>query len=130
MQVLREFKTFIAKGNVIDLSVGVIIGAGFGKIVESMVKDVITPILGLMGGQPDFSRIVIGAHQSIKDGKEVFEGGIMIGNFLNAVIGFVILAAVVFFILVKPMNRLTPPKPKVAAATLDDVVAALRDLKK
>ena len=103
--LVNEFKTFVAKGNVMDLAVGVIIGAAFGDIVKSMVKDVITPLIGLVGGKPDFSGIKLGP--------------IMVGNFINAVVSFLILAAVVFFVLVKPMNRLMASilkKPAAAAA--------------
>lgn len=96
---MAGFKDFILRGNVVDLAVGVIIGGAFGTIVESVTKDVITPILGSVGGQPDFS--------SIK------AGPILIGNFINAVIAFLILAAVVYFVIVKPyaalMARLNPP---------------------
>lgn len=138
MSLIQEFKTFVSKGNVIDLAVGVIIGAAFGKIVDSMVKDVITPIIGLVGGQPDFSSFALGAHEVVKDGVTIREGGIMIGNFLNSVVSFLILAAVAFFVLVKPMNHLMarmapkadPPPAGPPPATLDDVVAAIKDLKK
>ena len=135
--MLNEFKSFILKGNVLDLAVGVIIGGAFGKIVDSMVKDVIMPLVGKFGGQPDFSSSAIGATKVMKDGKEVLEGGIMIGNFLNAVVGFLILAAVVFFVIVKPANALlsgmkkkeeaAPPPP-----TPDDVklLTEIRDLLK
>ena len=92
MSVIQEFKSFVLKGNVVDLAVGVVIGAGFGKVVESVVKDIITPLIGMVGGQPVFSAV------SIKS--------IMIGNFINAALAFLILAAVVFFLVVKPMNRL------------------------
>ncbi len=118
--LIEEFKSFILKGNVVTLAVGVIIGVAFGKIVDSMVKDIITPLIGLIGGTPDFS----GLH--IKS--------IMIGNFINAAISFLILAAVVFFLIVKPYNvlmarfekkaPLTPEGPP--PATLDDVVAAIK----
>jgi large conductance mechanosensitive channel len=141
MKIIEEFKTFIAKGNVMDLAVGVIIGAAFGKIVESMVKDVIMPIIGLVGGAPDFSSIAIGAHQAMKNGQPVIgangapllEGGIMIGNFINAVFSFLILAAVVFFILVKPMNALMakmrkPEAPAAPIATPEDVLL-LREIR-
>ncbi len=135
--MLNEFKSLVLKGNVLDLAVGVIIGGAFGKIVDSMVKDVIMPLVGKFGGQPDFSSIAIGATKVMKDGKEVLEGGIMIGNFLNAVVGFLILAAVVFFVIVKPANALlsgmkkkeeaAPPPP-----TPDDVklLTEIRDLLK
>ncbi len=124
MSVIQEFKEFALKGNVLDLAVGVIIGGAFGKIVDSIVKDLIMPLIGMVGGQPDFSQIAIGAHQAMKDGvavigangKPLLEGGIMIGNFLNAVIGFLILAAVVFFVIVKPASRLMAPKPAAPAA--------------
>jgi len=110
MSVISEFKAFIAKGNVMDLAVGVIIGAAFGKIVDSMVKDVITPMIGMVGGQPDFSAIKAGP--------------ILIGNFINAVVAFLILAAVVFFVLVKPMNKLMASLNKPAAPTAPPPPAA------
>ena len=90
--MFNEFKTFILKGNVIDLAVGIIIGAAFGKIVDSMVKDVITPLIGLAGGHPDFSAIRVGP--------------VMLGNFINACISFLILALVIFLVFVKPMMAL------------------------
>ncbi|MGB8167164.1 MAG: large conductance mechanosensitive channel protein MscL [Chthoniobacteraceae bacterium] len=130
-----EFKTFILKGNVVDLAVGVVIGAAFGKIVESMVKDVITPVIGLVGGAPDFSGIALFAHKVVKDGKETLEGGIMIGNFINATIAFLILAAVVFFLVVKPMNYLMAMAKKkaeeapAAPATVPDDVKLLMEIR-
>ncbi len=147
-KLIEEFKSFVLKGNVITLAVGVIIGGSFGKIVDSMVKDIITPIIGLVGGTPDFSGIAIGARQALDPktgapiftaaGKPVLEGGIMIGNFLNAAVSFLIMAAVVFFLIVKPYNALmarfekkeepTPGTPP--PATLDDVVAAIKELKR
>ena len=141
MSILGEFKAFISKGNVMDLAVGVIIGAAFGSIVSSLVKDVIMPAIGMMGGAPDFSSIAIGAHQVMKDGVPVWlptgrpalEGGIMIGNFMNAVVSFLILAAVVFFCLVKPMNALMakvnkPVPPPDAPAPAEDIVL-LREIR-
>ncbi len=123
MSVISEFKAFIAKGNVMDLAVGVIIGGAFGKIVDSMVKDVITPMIGMVGGQPDFS--------------EIKAGPILIGNFINAVVAFLILAAVVFFVLVKPMNRLMasiskPATPAVPPSPPADIMllTEIRDLLK
>jgi len=116
MSILGEFKAFISKGNVMDLAVGVIIGGAFGKIVDSLVKDVIMPTIGMFGGAPDFSSIAIGAHHAVVNGKDVLTGGIMIGTFLNNVVSFLILAAVVFFFLVKPMNKLMATMTKPAAA--------------
>lgn len=96
---MAGFKDFVMRGNVVDLAVGVIIGAAFGGIVDSMTKDVITPVIGALGGQPDFSAIKIGS--------------IGIGAFVNSVIAFVIKAAVVYFVIVKPfqalMLRMNPP---------------------
>jgi len=89
--MLRGFRDFIARGNVIDLAVGVIIGAAFGSIVDSLVKDVLTPVFAMLGGQPDFSAIKLGA--------------IGIGSFLNAVIGFLLKAAGLYFLIVLPFNR-------------------------
>jgi len=133
MSILGEFKAFISKGNVMDLAVGVIIGAAFGKIVDSLVKDVIMPTIGLFGGMPDFSSIAIGGHHVMKDGKTVLEGGVMIGSFLNAVVSFLILAAVVFFFLVKPMNRLmasiNKPAPAPAAPPTPEDVLLLREIR-
>lgn len=122
--LVGEFKAFVAKGNVVDLAVGVIIGAAFKSIVDSMVKDIITPIIGLIGGQPDFSAIAFGAHKVIKNGavvlkdngKPLLEGGVMIGNFINQVVSFLIVAAVVFFVFVKPMNKLLSSTKKEEAA--------------
>ena len=81
--LVAEFKEFMMRGNVMDMAVGVIIGGAFGAIISSLVADVITPIIGLIFGQPDFSAITIGGS----------EGGIMIGNFINAVINFLIVKA-------------------------------------
>ena len=122
MSIIQEFKAFALKGNVLDLAVGVIIAGAFGKIVDSVVKDVIMPLIGMVAGQPDFSAIKLGP--------------IMIGNFLNAVVAFAILSAVVFFVIVKPVSKFmaAPPAPPAPVgpppATLDDVVAAIRELKK
>jgi large conductance mechanosensitive channel len=96
---MAGFKDFIMRGNVVDLAVGVIIGAAFGGIVDSMTKDIITPIIGMMGGTPDFAGLKVGA--------------IGLGSFINAVIAFLIKAIVVYFLIVKPfaalMARINPP---------------------
>jgi large conductance mechanosensitive channel len=94
------FRQFIARGNVLDLAVAVIIGAAFGAIVDSLVKDVFTPFIGVIFGQPDFSAWRIGA--------------IGIGNFINAVVAFLLKAAAVYYFIVVPFNRfaakyLAPP---------------------
>jgi large conductance mechanosensitive channel len=100
--VLKGFKDFIMKGNVIDLAVGVIIGAAFGAIVESLVGDIINPAIGAIVGAPDFSAIKAGP--------------LMIGKFINAVIAFLLKAAALYFFLVVPYNALTAkPAPPAAA---------------
>jgi large conductance mechanosensitive channel len=103
--MLKEFKAFILRGNVIDLAVGVVIGGAFGAIVMSLVKDILTPLLGL-ANVPDFSRAVVA----------VGKANIRYGLFLNAVISFLIVAAGVFFFVVKPVNRLMGVRPDEAAA--------------
>lgn len=94
--MLQEFKQFLLRGNVVDLAVGVVIGAAFGTIVTSLVEDIITPLIAALGGQPDFSALKLTLNGS----------AIMYGQFLNALIAFLIIAAVIFFGVVKPMNHL------------------------
>lgn len=95
----KGFRDFILKGNVVDLATAVIIGVAFGAIVDSLVKDVITPLIGMIGGQPDFSSIRIGT--------------VMVGNFLNAVVAFLFKAAGVYFLVVVPFSKFAA---KLAAA--------------
>ena len=106
--MLKGFRDFIARGNVIDLAVGVIIGAAFGAVVDSLVKDLITPLLGMIGGIPDFSALKVGA--------------VNIGNFINAIIAFILKAAGLYFFIVLPFNRfaksLVPPPPPATASEL------------
>ena len=99
--MLNEFKTFIAQGNVLDLAVGVIIGAAFGKITTSLVEDIINPILGVVLGGVDFSQMKYVLKEAVGTTPEV---AIRYGNFLNTVIQFLIIAWVVFLI-VKLANR-------------------------
>ena len=106
--MLKEFKTFIAQGNVLDLAVGVIIGAAFGKITTSLVEDIINPILGLVTGGIDFSQLKIVLKAAVGETPEV---AIRYGNFLNIVIQFLIIAWVVFLI-VKAANRLRASEKK------------------
>jgi large conductance mechanosensitive channel len=111
--MLKGFRDFIARGNVVELATAVIIGAAFGGIVDSLVKDVVTPILGLMGGQPDFSAIRLGP--------------VGIGNFLNAVVAFLIKAAGVYFLIVIPFNKLAArmaaaaPPPSASETLLKEI---------
>ena len=95
MSVVTEFKEFVLRGNVIDLAVGVIVGGAFGGIVTALVKDIITPLIGLPG-KVDLSNL----NTTIHGAKFAF------GDFLNTVVSFLILAVVVFFVIVKPVNYL------------------------
>ncbi|MFD2932760.1 large-conductance mechanosensitive channel protein MscL [Spirosoma flavum] len=99
--MLSEFRTFIAQGNVLDLAVGVIIGAAFGKITTSLVEDIFNPILGLLLGGVDFSQLKIVLKEAVGTAPEV---AIRYGNFLNTFIQFLLIAWVIFLI-VKLANR-------------------------
>src|ERR687886_1808907 len=95
-QDIGGFKKFILRGNVVDLAVGIVIGAAFGNVVQALVKDFITPLIGIFGGQADFSSWVV----------TVSGARFAIGDFLNALISFLLIALVVYFFVVLPVNRL------------------------
>lgn len=104
---LGGFKKFLVRGNVVDLAVGIVIGSAFGNVINAVVKDLITPLIGLFGGGPDF------ATWSIRIAGQDF----IIGNIINALISFLLIAAVVYFLVVLPVNRLMDryrPEPKPA----------------
>ncbi len=107
--ILKEFKTFALRGSVIDLAVGIIIGAAFNSIVQSLVNDVIMPPIGYFTGNVDFSNLYINlsneSFESLSAAKEAGVATINYGLFINSVISFVIVASVVFF-LVRSINRL------------------------
>jgi large conductance mechanosensitive channel len=109
MGFVSEFKEFISKGNVLDLAIGVIIGAAFGKIVTSLTDDVLMPIIGLALGKIDFANLFVamnGQHYAtIAEAKKAGIGTINYGLFINAVINFLIIASVIFLI-VKAANRM------------------------
>lgn len=115
--MLKGFKEFIARGNVIDLAVGVIMGGAFGAIVTSLVADVITPILGMIFGKPDFSSIALGS--------------VMVGKFLNAIIAFLLVSIGVYFFIVVPINKLKkppPPAPPPGPTLQEKLLMEIRDL--
>ena len=107
--MLKGFKQFMLRGNVIDLAVAVVIGGAFGAVVTALVKDLITPLIAAVGGKPDFSAVVF----TINGSK------FLIGDFINSLISFVMIGAAVYFMVVAPMNALTarmrrgeaPPDP-------------------
>ena len=119
-----EFKKFVMRGNVMDLAVGVIIGAAFGKIVTSLVDDVLMPVIGLAAGKMDFSNLFISlngqSYPTLAAAKAAAAPTLNYGLFLNVVIQFLIVAFVIF-IIVKQVNRFktAPPAPEPAAATKD-----------
>lgn len=94
--MFKGFRDFILRGNVLDLAVAVIIGAAFTSIVNSLVKDIITPLIAAVAGKPDFSALTFNVHGGV----------ITYGNFLNAVIAFILMAGVVYFFIVVPANAL------------------------
>jgi large conductance mechanosensitive channel len=94
--MLKDFKKFILRGNVVDLAVAVIIGAAFGAIITALVKDLITPLIAAIGGKSNFS----GLYFTVNHSK------FMYGDFINAIISFAIIASVVFFFVVQPINKL------------------------
>jgi len=123
VKILKEFKEFAMRGNVVDMAVGIIIGASFGTIVKSLVDDVIMPPIGLLLGGVDFSDIFIvlksgavaGSYASLAAAKEAGAVSLNLGVFINTVISFIIVAMAVFM-LIKVLNRLKMEKPAPAAA--------------
>lgn len=104
--MLKEFREFILRGNVLDLAVAVIMGAAFGAIIDSLVKDVIMNIIAGIGGAPDFSSVAI----------PFLKSQLGIGKLINAIIGFLVVAAALFFIVIKPVNTLMARMKKEEAA--------------
>ncbi len=96
MKAANDFKAFILRGNVVDLAVGIIIGAAFGTVVTAFVKDLITPLIAAIGGKPDFAAL----------GFTINHSRFLLGDFINAVVSFLIIALVVFFFVVRPVNAL------------------------
>jgi large conductance mechanosensitive channel len=103
--MLSGFKQFILRGNVVDLAVGVVIGVAFGSVVTALTKDLITPLIAALVGKPDFSAI------SFTIGSTVFP----VGDFINAVVSFLLIAATVYFFVVMPINALVARMRKAPA---------------
>jgi large conductance mechanosensitive channel len=124
--MLKGFRQFILRGNVVDLAVGVIMGAAFGNVVTALVKDLLTPIIAAAVGQPDFSAIVF----TVRGSK------FLIGDFINVIVSFVLIAVAVYFFVVVPVNSLTArlrrgeaapdPTTKKCPECLSDVPIAAR----
>lgn len=133
MGMIKEFKEFAVKGNVVDMAVGIIIGGAFGTIVKSLVDDIIMPPIGLLLGGVDFSNIVLTLKEATADAEAVTMN---VGSFINNVIAFLIVAFAVF-LLIKGMNSLQkkaeeepaktpaePPKEQVLLAEIRDLLKA------
>jgi large conductance mechanosensitive channel len=141
MSMINEFKEFAMRGNVVDLAVGVVIGAAFGKIVTSMVNDILMPPIGKLMGGVNFSDLFInldrskGTFASLKAAKDAGAAVIGYGTFVNTVIDFVIVAFCIFLV-VKVMNRMKRKPVPVVAATPPEptneekLLAEIRDLLK
>ena len=124
--MLSGFRQFLLRGNVIDLAVAVVIGGAFGVVIAALVKDLLTPLIGAVIGAPDFSALSFSVNGS----------QFLIGDFINAVVSFVLIAAAVYFVVVVPMNALTarrnrgiaPPDPttKKCQECLSEVPIAAR----
>jgi large conductance mechanosensitive channel len=93
---MNDFKQFLLRGNLVDMAVGVVIGLAFAAVITALVADLITPLIAAIGGQPNFSGLTFTIHKS----------RFLYGAFVNALIAFVVIAAVVFFLVVKPVNAL------------------------
>jgi large conductance mechanosensitive channel len=121
--MFKEFKQFIMRGNVVDLAVGVVIGAAFGKIVTSFVEDILMPPIGLGLGKVDFSNLFINLstkdYPSVAAAKAAGAATLNYGIFLNNILNFVIIAFAIF-LLIKQVNRLHEPAPAAAAPTTKD----------
>lgn len=132
MAVVKEFKEFVMRGNVVDLAVGVIIGAAFGKIVTSLVADVIMPPIGLVTGGVDFSDInIVLKHADVVAKKP--EVAIHIGNFINIVIQFLIIAFCIFMVVkainaMKKKDEAPAPAPDPAPTKEEVLLTEIRDL--
>jgi large conductance mechanosensitive channel len=118
--MLKEFKEFAMKGNVLDLAVGVIIGGAFGKIVTSLVNDIIMPLVGLLMGKVDFANLFIsfgdGSFKTLEEAKEAGISTLNYGLFINSIIDFLIISFSIF-IVIKQVNRFTKKKEKPAPVT-------------
>ena len=106
MTIIKEFKQFLLRGNVVDLAVGVVIGAAFGSVVTALVNDLLTPIISAVAKTPDFGGLALTINGS----------NIMYGHFINALISFILVASAIFFFVVKPMNMLISKSKKEAPA--------------
>ena len=131
MSMIQEFKTFAMRGNVVDMAVGIIIGAAFGKIVSSFVADVIMPPIGLLIGGVDFSNLAITLKQAVGDAPAVT---LSYGKFIQSIVDFVVIAFAIFMVI-KAMNTLQKkqedaPAPPPAPTPEESLLTEIRDILK
>jgi large conductance mechanosensitive channel len=133
MGMMSDFKAFIARGNVLDLAVGVIIGAGFGKIVSSLTDDIIMPIVGAVTGGVDFSSkyailndVAVPAGASLKAARDAGANAFAYGSFITAIVNFIILAFIIFMI-VKQASKLFTMTSATAGPSEVDLLTEIRD---
>lgn len=134
MGMMKEFREFAVKGSVVDLAVGVIIGAAFAKIVDSMVNDLIMPLVATVFGKLDFSSLFVvlgpvpaGTAQTLEGLKKAGVPVLAYGNFISVAVNFMILALIIF-LMVRQINRMRRAEPAVAAAPAEDVIL-LREIR-
>lgn len=136
--VLKEFKEFALKGNVMDMAVGIIIGAAFGKIISSLVADLLMPIFGFLTAGADFTNLKIVLSKAVMDGSAVVkpEVAIMYGNFIQATIDFLIIAFSIF-LAIRMMNKMRRKAPEAPPAPIEppqptetELLSEIRDLLK
>jgi len=125
--MLKEFKAFIMRGNVVDLAIGVIIGGAFGAIVNSLVKDIIMPPIGLLLGKVDFAKLYVAldgkTYESLAKAQELGAPTLNYGQFINTIINFLIIGFVIFLI-VKAINKMQKPAAAPAPTTKNCVFCA------
>lgn len=129
MSMLQEFKEFAMKGNVVDLAVGVIIGGAFGKIVSSLVADVIMPPIGVLMGGVDFTKLGVMLQEAVGDKPAVM---LNYGNFIQAIVDFTIVAFAIFMAikLMNKMKKTEPPAPPPGPTKEEELLTEIRDLLK
>lgn len=133
MSMMQEFKAFAMRGNVMDMAVGIVIGGAFGKIVTSLVGDIIMPVVGLLTGGIDFSKMkwVLKPADNSDPANKIAEVAVSYGTFINTIITFIIIAFAIFM-MIKFMNRVHKKKEEAPAAPPEDValLTEIRDLLK
>jgi large conductance mechanosensitive channel len=132
MSLMSEFKTFAARGSVVDLAVGVVIGAAFGKIVDSFVKDVLMPPIGLLLGGVDFRQLYInlgtGSFDSLEAAEKAGAPLVKYGVFINTMVDFLIVAFAIFLV-VKAFNKLKKEEPPAPPAAPPEDILLLREIR-